>query len=190
MPRKLAASLVSVLVIAAGCADEPTEPAPGLTATLADPTNVVLSWPDDDPNAAGRIVEYTTDPNGEYTILQFVPPRQTSYRHPDLIPETRFQYRIRPFYGPVSEMVTADGPGVSAPEGPVVPLRSGGRSAAPAGFQAKPAEDEMVHFAWADRSSDEDGFLVEIKKPGAAEFVPIEFVDPGDDVGGARLDAG
>jgi hypothetical protein len=176
VPRKLAAGLVSVLVMAAGCAEEA---APGFTATLADPTNVVLSWPDDDPKAAGRIVEYTTDPNGEYTILRFLSPRQTSYRHPDLIPETRFYYRIRPFYSPVSEVVTVGGPGVSAPAGPVVSLRTGDQAAAPAGFRAEPAEDEMVRFSWADRSSDEDGFLVEIRKSGAADFVPIEFSDPG-----------
>lgn len=176
MPRKIAVGMVSVLVMAAGCAGET---APGFTATLADPTNVVLSWPDDDPDAAGRIVEYTTDPNAEYTILQFVPPRQTSFRHPDLIPETRFHYRIRPFYGPVSEVTTVGSPGVSPPAGPVVSLRSGDPAAAPAGFRAEPAEDEMVRFSWADRSSDEDGFLVEIRKPGAAGFVPIEFSDPG-----------
>ncbi|WP_410659959.1 fibronectin type III domain-containing protein [Amycolatopsis sp. lyj-112] len=174
MPRRLAAALAAVLVFAAGCAEKP-----GFTATLSDPVNVDLSWPDDDPDVAGRIVEYTTDPNGEYTILQFVPPRQTTYRHPDLIPETRFYYRIRPFYGQVSAAITVSGPSVPGVSGPAVPLRGGDSNAAPAGFRAEPAEEEMVRFSWADRSSDEDGFLVEIKKPGAAEFLPIEVSDAG-----------
>ncbi|MEV6905682.1 fibronectin type III domain-containing protein [Amycolatopsis sp. NPDC051071] len=178
MPRKLAAVLLAVL-FAAGCAEEP-----GFTATLSNPVSVDLSWPDDDPDVAGRIVEYTTDPNGEYTILQFVPPRRTSYRHPDLIPETRFYYRIRPFYGPVSEAVTVSGPTTATAAGPAVPLRSGGQGAAPAAFRAEPAPEEMVRFTWDDRSTDEDGFLVEIKKPGSPDFVPIEMSEPGTTTAG------
>ncbi|MBE1573897.1 fibronectin type III domain-containing protein [Amycolatopsis roodepoortensis] len=173
MPRKLAAVLLAVAFVS-GCGEEPR-----FTATLTDPVNVDLSWPDDDPAAAGRIVEYTTDPHGEYTILRFVPPRQTTFRHPDLMPETQFYYRIRPFYGAVSEAVTVSGPATPAADGPLVPLRSGDRKAAPASFRAEPAPEEMVRFSWTDRSTDEDGFLVEIKKPGTAEFVPIEVSDPG-----------
>ncbi|EMD25775.1 fibronectin type III domain-containing protein [Amycolatopsis azurea] len=173
MPRKLAAVLLAVAFVS-GCGQEP-----GFTATLTDPVNVDLSWPDDDPNVAGRIVEYTTDPHGEYTILRFVPPRQTTYRHPDLMPETRFYYRIRPFYGVVSDAVTVSGAGTPAESGPAVSLRTGDRSAAPAAFRAEPAPEAMVRFSWADHSSDEDGFLVEIKKPGADGFVPIEVADPG-----------
>ncbi|KZB84236.1 fibronectin type III domain-containing protein [Amycolatopsis regifaucium] len=173
MPRKLAAVLL-LMAFVSGCGEEP-----GFRATLTDAVNVELSWPDDDPNAAGRIVEYTTDPHGDYTILGFLPPRQTSYRHPDLIPETRFHYRIRPFYGAVSEAVTVSGLATPAAFGPAVPLRAGDRSAAPASFRAEPAPEQMVRFSWADRSSDEDGFLVEIRKPGAADFVPVEMSDPG-----------
>ncbi|WP_037313202.1 fibronectin type III domain-containing protein [Amycolatopsis orientalis] len=173
MPRKLAAVLLLVAFVS-GCGEEP-----GFRATLTDPVNVELSWPDDDPNAAGRVVEYTTDPHGDYTILRFVPPRQTTYRHPDLIPETRFYYRIRPFYGAVSAAVTVSGPATPAASGPAVPLRAGDRAAAPASFRAEPAPEEMVRFSWADHSSDEDGFLVEIRKPGAPDFVPVEMSDPG-----------
>ncbi|RSN29677.1 hypothetical protein DL990_26260 [Amycolatopsis sp. WAC 01416] len=173
MPRKLATVLLAVAFVS-GCGGEP-----GFTATLTDPVNVDLSWPDDDPNVAGRIVEYTTDPRGEYTILRFVPPRQTTYRHPDLMPETRFYYRIRPFYGAVSDAVTVSGPPAPAASGPAVSLRTPGGSAAPASFRAEPAPEGMVRFSWTDHSTDEDGFLVEIKKSGAAEFVPVEVSDPG-----------
>ncbi|OXM47873.1 fibronectin type III domain-containing protein [Amycolatopsis alba] len=173
MPRKLAAVLLAVAFVS-GCGQEP-----GFTAKLTDPVNVDLSWPDDDANVAGRIVEYTTDPQGPYTILQFVPPRQTTYRHPDLMPETRFYYRIRPFYGAVSGAVTVSGPASAAAAGPPVSLRTDGQAAAPAAFRAEPAPEDMVRFSWTDHSSDEDGFLVEIKKPGADGFVPIEVSDPG-----------
>lgn len=172
MPRKLAAVLLAVAFMS-GCGAEP-----GFTATLTDPVNVTLTWPDDDPNVAGRVVEYTTDPHGDYTILQFVPPRQTTYRHPDLIPETRFYYRIRPFYGAVSDAVTVSSPPASG-SGSAVSLRTGGQAAAPTSFRAEPAAEEMVRFSWADHSSDEDGFLVEIRKPGTPDFVPIEMSDPG-----------
>ncbi|WET77173.1 hypothetical protein P3102_24135 [Amycolatopsis sp. QT-25] len=36
----------------------------------------------------------------------------------------------------------------------------------------------MARFGWTDRSTDEDEVLVEIKKSGAVDFVPIEVSDP------------
>ncbi len=76
-----------------------------LTATLVSPIDIRLDWTGAPTEAAGRIVEFATEPNGPYTILQFLPPQQTTYLHPDLIPETPFYYRLRSFYGPASNSV-------------------------------------------------------------------------------------
>ncbi|WP_414641788.1 fibronectin type III domain-containing protein [Amycolatopsis sp.] len=135
--------LLLVALLAAGCAATP--PPPSFTATLTTPTDVVLSWPDDD---AGHRVEYANDPAGPWTTLRFLPPHVVSYHHPDLIPETPFYYRVRPFTGPLSTDLHE--------------VTSG----------------DTVTFTWADRSSDEAGFLLEIRRPGAPDFDPVEVTDP------------
>ncbi|MEU4673782.1 fibronectin type III domain-containing protein [Amycolatopsis sp. NPDC023774] len=96
---------------------------------------------------------------------------------PDLIPETPFFYRVRDFFGPVSAVVQPGSPAHAAPPATAVPVWKPGKAAAPADVTVVPAEDASVHFTWADRSSDEAGFLVEIRTPGQAGFVPVEITD-------------
>ncbi|HET6705658.1 fibronectin type III domain-containing protein [Amycolatopsis sp.] len=133
--------LVLVALLAAGCSAS----TPSFTATLTTPTDVVLSWPDDD---AGHRLEYANDPAGPWTTLRFLPAHATSYHHPDLIPETPFYYRLQPFTGPVSTELHA--------------VTAGG----------------TVTFTWADRSSGEAGFLLEMRRPGAPDFDPVEVTGP------------
>ncbi|SFW88041.1 fibronectin type III domain-containing protein [Amycolatopsis australiensis] len=99
-------------------------------------------------DGAGHRVEYANDPAGPWTTLRFLPPHATSYHHPDLIPETPFYYREQPFTGPVS-----------------TDLRTA-------------VSGDTVTFTWADRSPDEAGFLLEIRRPGAPDFDPVEVTDP------------
>ncbi|MGW3961673.1 fibronectin type III domain-containing protein [Amycolatopsis sp. NPDC005003] len=133
--------LAVVALLAASCSAAP----PAFTATLTSPTEVVLSWPDD---GAGHRVDYANDPAGPWTTLRFLPPHVTSYRHPDLIPETPFHYRVQPFTGPLSTELHV----------------------VPAG--------DTVTFSWPDRTRDEAGFLLEIRRPGAPEFDPVEVTGP------------
>ena len=108
---------VSVLcaVVLAGCSP-PARPAaagatPDLSATLVSPVDILLKWKADDPGAAGHTVEFATGtPDSEYTVLQYAQADQTTYTHPDLIPQTPFYYRLRPFYGPASAEVEVDLP--------------------------------------------------------------------------------
>jgi hypothetical protein len=158
--------LLFVALLAAGCSAAPPPPPPPFTATLTSPTDVVLTWPGD-PAAAGHRVEYANDPAGPWTTLQFLPRDATSYRHPDLIPETPFYYREQPFTGPVSPETT-----VGAPTAPT-------SGTAPADLRAATAADGTQTFSWTDRSADEAGFLLEIRRPGEQEFSPIEVTDPG-----------
>ncbi|WIX92880.1 fibronectin type III domain-containing protein [Amycolatopsis sp. DG1A-15b] len=147
--------LVLVTLLAAGC----SAPAPSFTATLTSPTDVVLSWPDD---GAGHRVDYANDPAGPWTTLGFLPPHTTSYHHPDLIPETPFYYREQPFTGPVSAE--------TAPGAPAAPDATRLHAV---------ASGDTLTFTWADRSPDEAGFLLEIRRPGAPGFAPVEVTDPG-----------
>ncbi|WP_328617488.1 fibronectin type III domain-containing protein [Amycolatopsis sp. NBC_00355] len=148
--------LLCVALLAAGCAA--AAPAPSFTASLTSPTDVVLHWPDDD---AGHRVEYANDPAGPWTTLQFLPPHTTSYHHPDLIPETPFYYREQPFTGPVSAPTTAGAP--APPDATALHAV---------------ADGDTVTFTWADHSAGEAGFLLEIRRPGAPDFDPVEVTDP------------
>lgn len=171
----LAAVLAATLV---ACGPPPAPPAPAFTATLTSPTNVVLHWPSD-PAAAGYLLEYANAAAGPWTALQYLPPGQTAYTHPNLIPETPFYYRIRSFAGPVSATVTAGNASASAvPPAAGAPVSVRQPEAAPANLTATPAPDQSLHFAWTDRSTDEAGFLLEIRRPGASDFAPVEVTDP------------
>jgi len=158
------------LVLVAGCSTPPKPDAPAFTATLTTPTDIVLHWPADRA-AAGYLVEYANAAEGPWTALQYVPPGQTSYTHPNLIPETPFYYRVRSFTGPVSAVVTVGSPHPA-------PASAHQSDAAPADLTATLAPDQNVQFSWTDRSADEAGFLLEIRRPGAADFAPVEVTDP------------
>nr|WP_215549640.1 fibronectin type III domain-containing protein [Amycolatopsis sp. CA-230715] len=202
MRRALAAALL--LAGVAGCAaQQAATPAPaGLTATLDSPVDVTLHWPDDAPGAAGWMVEFATEPGGPYTTLGFLPPHQSSYHHPDLLPETPFYYRVRPYYGgtsgEVAVTVPASAPDLSAsdpqwpnprpgphPGAPAAALRDDPAAAAPSDLAAKVMTADGIRFTWTDHATDEDGFLLEAKPEGAPGFAPVEVLDR--DIGSCGL---
>ena len=168
----------AVLALVASCSAPAAPPSPpAFTATLTTPTDVVLHWPAD-PSAAGYLLEYANAAEGPWTALQYLPPSRTSYTHPNLIPETPFYYRVRSFTGPVSAATTVGAPRPPRSGSPApVPVRQPG--AAPADLTATPAADQNVQFSWTDHSTDEAGFLLEIRRPGTPDFAPVEVTDPG-----------
>ncbi|MFE2751068.1 fibronectin type III domain-containing protein [Actinosynnema sp. NPDC059335] len=177
--------LVSVLLLAA-CGREQH---PTLTATLTSPTDVSLVW-EAEPGTAGQVVEYAHEPDGAYTVLGFVPPDRTSFEHPDLIPRTSFHYRIRSFHGPASPTVDVTlPPGDDVPESddhawaePVTgaggdrPVRSA--DAGPADFRAEVRHANGILFTWTDRAQGEEGYLLEVRPAGAADFSVAAQLDP------------
>lgn len=143
------------LAVAAGCSATPPGPASSgpaadaqLTATLVSPTDITLEWRGP-ASEAGVVVEFATEPAGRYTILEFLPPGRTTFTHPDLMPRTPFYYRIRPVLGSAVQDV------------------------APVARNA-----DVATFRWADTAGDEEGYLVEVKPPGRAEFRVAAVTDP------------
>jgi predicted component of type VI protein secretion system len=189
-----ALELVLVAVTAAACASPAPDEDAGLVATLVSPTDVALTWDGDEPGAAGRIVEFATEPQGRYTILEFLPPSQTVYEHPDLMPETPFYYRLRPFYGPASDPVEVGLPDGALDEGaehgwatprtvrrgpaPQRSIRNADPAAAPTQLKVSVVHANGVKLDWTDRASDEDGYLVEVRGGGAPEFSTAAVLDP------------
>lgn len=180
--------LLAVLLFLTACGQEQQDPGQ-LKSTLTSPTDVKLEWRAQ-AGAAGQVVEYSNERDGEYTILGFVPPGQTSFDHPDLIPETNFFYRVRAYTGPVSATVDvalppsdevsesdghewgppkADGKGTHSSSSP---------DAAPTGLKAEVKHANGILFTWTDNASDEQGYLLEIKPSGAADYRIAAQLDP------------
>ena len=175
------------LLLLAACGRERQDPV--LTSELTSPVDVTLHWRPE-AGAAGQVVEYANAADGEYAVLEFSPPAKNSYRHPDLIPETPFYYRIRPYTGTASATVdVALPPGDDVPEieGPdwTAPRRDGGGTHPVASPEAaaRELEAEVKHangilFTWRDRASDEDGYLIEVRPAGAADYRVAVQLDP------------
>ncbi len=180
-------TLVVLLLFLAACGQEQRDPA--LTSELTSPTDVTLHWRPE-AGAAGQVVEYANAADGEYVVLEFVPPGRNSYRHPDLIPETRFYYRVRPFTGPASATVDVTlPPGDEVPESDghtwAEPVKNGGGTrpvsspeAVPGNLKAEVKHANGILFTWEDHASDEEGYLIELKPAGATDYRVAAQLDP------------
>lgn len=208
---RLRATVVGVLTVCAlaGCSSAPPDKAAkkpqraaGLAATLDSPIDVTLRWRDDEPGAAGRTVEFATARAGPYTVLEFVPPGRTTYRHPDLMPETPFYYRLRPYFGPASAPVEVSLPPgepserelagdqgwmtprtVKGPKVRPVPLATGraagaNTAAAPTDLRPTVKHATGIQFTWTDRATGEDGYLLEVRQAGSKGYRPVALLDP------------
>jgi len=158
-----------------------------LTARLADPIDIDLAWKDNATEAAGYFVEYSPDANGNFVIITALPPNATTYRHPHLLPQTRFVYRVVPFFGPASntaEIKTGKQGSQQSPSTSETPeaspletkVKKSIRSmktftaAAPTGLRATLIPPAGVRLNWTDHASDADGYLIEIKPGWSRDF--------------------
>src|SRR5581483_6039971 len=177
-------------------------------ATLTSPHDILVSWTDPaTPSAAGHAVEWGVSPDDEFVVLGFLPPPQATFKHEDLIPDTTCYYRVRAFYGPASAEVEASLPqqlsdaayvaAFAQPEDyhwavpETDPQRAAGpkhsvhdpasaAAAAPADFKVTlvPTTISGLKLTWTDRSSDEDGFMIEMKPDGSSTFQVVAIVKP------------
>ena len=168
-----------------------------LRVTLVDPLNIVLEWKDHATHDRGYVVEYQMYRDEDFVVLGFVPPHAPRFRHENLAPETRFIYRVRPFFGSVSRTVTLKTGKASSQTASddewAEPRRDGGDAvmirksvrdpatavqAAPAELTAALVQETGMKLAWRDRASDEEGYMVEIKVGPDPEFRVCALLDP------------
>ena len=103
--------------------DEPRRERPGFAphaapthfiAQLAGGTTVELRWRDNAPDEDGYLVELSVQPDAGYRIAAILPPDSTSFRKIALEEETRFYFRVRPFfYGPASNLASVVTPSMA-----------------------------------------------------------------------------
>jgi len=167
-----------------------------LTATLVDPLDIDLRWKDNATAEAGYFVEYSPDANNEWVTIDALPRNTTRFRHPRLMPQTRFVYRVRPFFGKPSNVAVfttgKEGPQQDPSpdllnDPPPLPpeskksLRSLATlaEAAPTDLTATLIPPAGVKLSWVDHARDADGYLLEIKPDWASEFKPSAFISAG-----------
>jgi Fibronectin type III domain len=192
----LSVMLLLAAIALAGCSSVPSDEkafaAPThLTAKLATPLDIDLKWKDNASAEAGYFVEYSPRGDKEFFIIDAVPPNSTKYRHPRLMPQTRFVFRIRPYFGPASgtgEIVTGkegpqQPPARSATTNASVPaVKKSIRSmatfalAAPTDFKATLIPPAGAKLEWKNHASDADGYLLEIKPEWSEEFKVSAFL--------------
>ena len=172
----------------------PTE----LTATLADPIDIDLKWKANATRAGGYLVEYSPNADNEFITIAAVPAGVTTYRHPNLIPQTRFVFHVLPYFGEpsnVAEITT----GKKESQQPPKPERSDKAAlppssaatrysirsastldqAAPTDLKASLISPAGVKLDWKNHAKDEDGYMLEIKTDPDPDFKLSAFLEPG-----------
>jgi hypothetical protein len=179
-----------------------------LSARMVSPVDIELEWHGQSANVAGYVLEYTNRPDeDEYIPLGFFPPEQTRYSHPRLIPETTFYYRVRAYYGPVSNEIEVSlpkeltqeayaaayalpedyrwAPPATVPEPSNVTQGTLRNKAAPADVAPSNLRAELVtstisgfKLTWTDHATDEEGFFLERQRAGRSEFEVCALVGP------------
>jgi hypothetical protein len=183
-----AVSLAAALILA-GCGAGPAaapdagrfDPPHDLTAALVDGQHVDLHWTYTATAPGGAFIEFKMGPDDEhFTMLDAAWPGTSSFRHPDVAPDTRFVYRVRSFFGRPSEVAAVDAGTKNGKEseareveGPLdgadgfPPVESSGKrpsfapETAPTNLTAVLSSPTAVELRWRDRAPDEDGYLVE-----------------------------
>jgi hypothetical protein len=182
-----------LLALTACATTTPSPQGEALTATLVNGDNVNLSWHDAGPTPAGEVVEYSNSPTGSYTPLDFLPPTRTSYAHQKLIPDMAFYYRVVPYFGSTTNEVTlalppgayednAANPDVWATPatlaGPTPHASVRTAEGAPTNLRATVEDANGVKLTWTDHDTDADGYFVEVKPAGSANFQVIQVLSP------------
>lgn len=149
--------------------------------------DVTLTW---EGHRSDVVVEFATEPDGRYTILDFLPRSQHTYLHPDLMPATTFYYRVRPIEGPASDSTTAatavpatkgvQGEDWLAPRTMPDPRAAPSPGGKPANLRVETVGSsdgsDDLRLTWTDNSTDEAGFLIE--RAAGSEFEVVFVVDP------------
>jgi hypothetical protein len=176
-------------------------PPRNFTATLLDPLTVGLKWENGSAETEGYFVEYKNPGDNSFVVLDIRRRDEaTTFLHPNLAAETKFIYRVRPYFGKPTEILTvttgqAPSPGTPnrEEEGPVeepaptsAPDKAGKSiralatitEAAPTEFTASLSSPTSVVLRWKDNALDEDGFLMECAVDANQTFKTCALLPP------------
>jgi hypothetical protein len=169
-----------------------------VTSRLIDPINIELQWKSSaikaDGYFAGYCLEYTNRLEDDFILLDVFPPKVTRVIHPQLAPETKFLYRIRPIFGKASAVASVTTGAASDEESiytkepkKAEPAAAGGNSlhapstisqAGPGELAATLVSPRVAQLSWKDCANDEDGYFVESSSEPDGNFKVFAYLEP------------
>jgi titin len=137
-----------------------------LKATPATNKRINLAWVDSSKNEAGFKVERKKGAAGTYAQIASIGANVTSYADTTLLAATQYFYRVRAFNIGGNSGYSLEANGTTLPNPPKKP----------ANLTATAVSNKRINLAWADSSTNENGFRIERKK-GAGTYAQIAQVN-------------
>jgi titin len=155
--------------------DPPAAPS-SLTASAVSFTQINLAWTDNAGNELGFKIERKLNTVGaSYAQIATVGPNVTSYSDPGLAVGTAYTYRVRSYNSLANSAYSNEANATTN-----VP-------AAPSALMATVQNNIEVNLAWTDNSTNEAGFIIEMKVGPGGTFAVLDSV--GADVTGFLVQA-
>ena len=143
----------------------PNAPA-NLTATAMSNKRVDLAWADNASDELGFIVERKTGSGGVYGVIDSVNANVTTFSNAALTGGTQYFFRVRAYNAGGASDYTNEANATTQPDVPT----------APTNLTATAASNDQINLAWADNSSNEDGFKIEVKIGSFGTYSEIDMV--------------
>jgi len=157
---------VTVHTPASGSGGAPASPA-SATAAAASSTQITIGWTDTSTNEDGFKIERKTGA-GSFAQIATTGPNVVTYADATVAPATTYTYRVKAFN------VSGDS-GYSNEISATTPTAPPNVPAAPSGLSATAAGPTQANLAWADNSTNEDGFKIE-RRTASGSYAQIAVV--------------
>ncbi len=151
---------------------EPT-PAPGLTASVISSTQVNLAWTDTLNENGYSVKRSTSGSSGPFSEVYNTGltsnPHATSWSDTTVSPNTNYWYRVDAYNGCGSGTTLSNVVGIKTPGNSGIPT-------APSSLMATSISSSQINLSWSDRSTNEDGFVIERSTSATTGFVQVGSV--------------
>jgi titin len=139
-----------------------------LSAATINQTQIDLAWTDNADNEAGFKIERKAGAAGTYAEIATAGANVTNYSDTGLDQATEYFYRVRAYHGGNHSAYSNEANATTLLNAPK----------APGNLTTTAVSQTKVNLAWADSSSNEDGFKIERKTPqgGAGTYAQVATV--------------
>lgn len=139
----------------------------GLSAAALSSSEVELSWSDNSDDETGFRIEARAA-GGPWLLAATTGANATGTVVTGLEPATDYSFRVQSRRGTTRSSFSDEAQATTLPDAPLAPSSFAGETTSPTG----------VLLTWTDESSDELGFLVELRTPSSGAWVPVATLPP------------